>query len=402
MLLLGTVGCGKSTELLHVAEARASKEFVVFLPLETHFEDRVGDTAALQRIEPWEVCFLAALAVYRAARERLDFSFSEGTAEGLRDAWAHAAKHAEVPDAPASFDLAKLGESVAVFASEYLAPGAGAVGKAVLTALKPAAEGAKYDLAIGRSRRSLPDQDDALEGMLVAARSIVGQVQSAHAPVLIIIDGLDRVADAERARALLVDSSLLAKVPCAQIVCAPYALRHSTELVNVRGFRPTVLANEPVLDRLSPEKPGPGVEVMRALFHLRTQDLPGGPFIDDARLGVLAWYSGGHARDFVRLIRLVTESCLANHHDEAGEDDVASAVDELRRLYEIGLHRGHVNVLNALARDPDRRIGDDPLVQQLLRDRRILPYPNESEWYFPHPLLTRTVIRPWPPGSNAS
>lgn len=402
MLLLGTVGCGKSTELLHIAEERASKEFVVFLPLETHFEERVGDSAALQKIATWEVCFLAGLAIYRAARERLGFVFASGTAELLRDAWLRAAGRAEVTDSPASFDLAKLGESLAVFATEFLPAGASTASKAVLSALKTATEGAKYDLPIGRAKRALPDQDDALEGLLVAVQNIVGQVQSAHNTVLLIIDGLDRVADTERARALLVDSSLLAKVPCAQIVCAPYALRHSTELVGVRGYRTAFLVNEPVLDRVHPERHGVGVEVMCSLFRLRVQDLRHGPYIDDALLREVAWFSGGHARDFVRLVRLIAESCLAEQHAQAQRADMNAAVDELRRLYEVGLHRGHVDVLNALARDPERRVADNPLVQQLLRDRRILPYPNESEWYFPHPLLTRTVIHPWPPGPTAS
>lgn len=370
MLLLGTVGCGKSTELMHIAEERAATEFVVFLPLEAHFEERVGDSAALQKLSAWEVCSLAGLAVYHAARERLGFAFNADSEASLRDAWLRAAGRAEVPDMPASFNLAKLGGALAVFATEYLAPGAGGAGRAVLSALKTAADGAKYDLPIGRAKRALPDQDEALEGLLFAVQSIVGQVQSAHRPVLLIIDGLDRIYDAERARSLLVDSSLLAKVRCAQILCAPYALRHSTELVNVRGYRTAFLVNEPVLDKAYPEREGPGVDVMRELFRLRVHDLHSGPFVDDALLRELAWYSGGHVRDFVRLVRLVAESCLARKHPQAQQEDIDLAIDELRRLYEVGLHRGHIDVLNAFARDPDRRQPDDPPVQQLLRDCR--------------------------------
>src|SRR5262245_19375805 len=57
VLLTGTVGTGKTTELLRIAEARTAKEFVVFLSLERHFHEVVGDLPALQNVSAWEVCF---------------------------------------------------------------------------------------------------------------------------------------------------------------------------------------------------------------------------------------------------------------------------------------------------------------------------------------------------------
>src|SRR5262249_35789335 len=59
VLFTGTVGTGKTTELLRVIEARRKSELVVFLDLERHFSEVVKDPAALQRVSPWEVCFLA-------------------------------------------------------------------------------------------------------------------------------------------------------------------------------------------------------------------------------------------------------------------------------------------------------------------------------------------------------
>ncbi len=52
ILLTGTVGSGKSTELFRIAEARAGKEFVLFLDLDRHFTRVVGDPAALRKVAP--------------------------------------------------------------------------------------------------------------------------------------------------------------------------------------------------------------------------------------------------------------------------------------------------------------------------------------------------------------
>src|SRR6516164_9586229 len=45
-LLLGTVGTGKTTELLRIAEARETKEVVVFLDLQRHFAEVARDAPA--------------------------------------------------------------------------------------------------------------------------------------------------------------------------------------------------------------------------------------------------------------------------------------------------------------------------------------------------------------------
>jgi Ni2+-binding GTPase involved in maturation of urease and hydrogenase len=49
ILLGGTVGTGKSTELWKIAETQAKKgdEFVVFVDLVSHFDRAVGDAQAL-------------------------------------------------------------------------------------------------------------------------------------------------------------------------------------------------------------------------------------------------------------------------------------------------------------------------------------------------------------------
>ena len=60
--MVGTIGSGKTTELLRVHEARQLKEFVVFLDLARYFEQR-GSAESLQHVRQWEVCLYAALVI---------------------------------------------------------------------------------------------------------------------------------------------------------------------------------------------------------------------------------------------------------------------------------------------------------------------------------------------------
>lgn len=74
VLVTGTTGTGKSTELLRIAEASGRDDFVVVLDLQRHFSEIVGDEQALQSIHSWEVVFLAGLAVVRAATELMPYA----------------------------------------------------------------------------------------------------------------------------------------------------------------------------------------------------------------------------------------------------------------------------------------------------------------------------------------
>jgi hypothetical protein len=79
---------------------------------------------------------------------------------------------------------------------------------------------------------------------------------------------------------------------------------------------------------------------------------------------------------------------------------VDKVLDEARRLLETGLDRGHLQLLEEVIRDPQHILPADPRTRELLDYGKLLPYPNESEWYYPHPLLTMHLVRTSPPGST--
>jgi hypothetical protein len=396
ILLTGTVGTGKTTELLRVVETRRDKEVVVFLDLARHFTETVRDPAALDRISSWEVCFLAGLALIGTASQRIQLEFPPEYVEELKKAWGSVANATETP--PAQLDMGALAKAtLGVLASTVptVVGGATGVGAAAGLALGGGAAGAisRWTLPLGRSKQFLPDQDSHVQTLLACVNTLVGHVQQSYRRVLFVIDGLDRIRSIERAKELFVDSQLIAQLACPVIACAPFALRHHPSTAAVRGFEPLALVNEPVLLHDDPLQHGPGVRFFCELFEKRTADLECEGLIERPLLETLAYRSGGRARDFVRFIRELAKEAWQADLPAASKELVQKVLDHQRRLRETGLHKGHIELLEEIANDPEHQLPANPLAQELLSYWALLAYTAKSEWYYPHPLLTTHLVR---------
>lgn len=297
VLLTGTVGTGKSTELIRIAEARAADDFVVVLDVHRHFADVMGDEQALERVESWEVVFLAGVALVRAVSEILPYPIPPQHLKDLANAWRKLAEATKTP-MEAQVDIGTLAKGMIVLASTAAGGGAAGLGvSAGLKAFEAAAGAVRWSLSIGR---------------------------------------------------------------------------------------------------------GPGVPFFCELYRRRVADLNVPDLISNDLLERLAYYSGGRARDFVKSIRMVARGAWIADAEIANAAIVDKVIDEARRLLEMGLDAGHIEILEMLAADPLRRLPPDPRARgELLSYGQLLPYPNESEWYYPHPLLLMHMVRTSPTGSSS-
>jgi hypothetical protein len=403
IVLMGTVGAGKSTELLRVKEARDKDDLVVFLDLARHFSEVVRDSAALDRISPWEVCFLAGVALVTTLKNRLILDFPPEDIEELKNAWSAIAKATDTPTAQLDIGaLTKAMMTVVATAAPAIIEGKTGIGLATGFAATAAVSGAvtKWMLPLGRSQKTLPDQDSHVQRLLGSVNTLIGHIQSTHRRVLFVIDGLDRIRDIKRAKDLFVDSQLISHLACRVVICAPFALRHHLSTATARGFEPEVLANEPVLDHDDPSKPGPGVHFFCELFDRRITDLEKPPLISKELLEELAYYSGGRARDFVRFIRELAQDAWLADVPAATPELVRKVLDRQRRKIENGLNESHIQLLEGVVSAPKHLLPGNPLFDDLISYHRLLPYPNESEWFYPHPLLMMNMVRVKSPGSN--
>lgn len=391
-MLTGTVGTGKTTELFRIAEERRGKELVIFLQLDRHFLDIVGDPAALETVSPWEVCFLAGLVILRAAEE-VGFALPEIHRHELAQAW-QAAAGASGTDDTLEVDVGKLAKQVAVHVSSAVGGPVG-VGLQLLGAV---ADAGRWSIPFGRRPKLLHDGDAPVRTVLHCVNTLIGLVQQRLRPVLLIIDGLDQIKDVTRAKDLFVDSQMIGSLDCRLVVSGPFALRHSqyAAAVSSRFARVTPLVNLPVLRQDDPMQPGPGIAFFRALLQRRVADLGSQSegLVPLPLLDKLAYYSGGRARSFVTMIRRLAEEAYIEDIPAATDDIVKRVLRERRLQQETGLHRGHLRVLQAIADDPQHKLVEDSLVEELLLSGSLLPYPNEYEWYYPNPLLMMHMLTP--------
>lgn len=395
-MILGGVGSGKSTELFGIAEVRSETGPVVFLDLYNHFEQRVGDIAALDRVQPWEVLLLVGLAVFGAAEHRFDHKWDKS----LRSDFEAAGRaFAEPGENGAEFDLGKLASSVAALAGgavgAVVAGPAGAVVGASLVAVGDVAKSVQWRFKIGTPGRAPhSDQDTRVQRLLASVNALIGDIQRRYATKLtVFIDGLDRIKDRARTEALFVDSALFGSIECDVVLTGPMALHWGSLRKHVRKFTTKILTNAPVIDRRDPRSwipGGPGVEQCVEVYRRRTEDL-GGALIPEPLLRKLAYYSGGRMREFVRLIRALAGPAWDRSLSQVDDEIVESAIDELREETEAGLTRKHLGILRELIEHPGE-LPNDELVAEMLDVCLILPYPNESEWFFPHPLLLKVKL----------
>jgi len=406
ILLMGTVGTGKTTELMRVADERENRELVVFLDLERHFTNVVKDPNALHLIQAWEVCFLAGLALVFRYKERLGTELDPEMVKQLGRAWQGLAEATKTPNP--QLDLGSFAKEALDLGATLATTGAlGVEAAGAAVALK----GAKtvmgslrawtWNLPLGRSEKTVPDQERQVQELLGAVNLLLGEVQQKHRKVLLIIDGLDRIRDVKRAKELFVESQLLSQLGCPLVVCGPFALRHDVATAGVRGFKANALVNEPVLDHDDPSRPGKGVDFFCEVYAQRVKDLGNEALelVGPKLLVELAYRSGGRARDFVRFIRSLVELAWDQDASAATPELVKQVLDEWRLRQETGLHKDHIRLLQEVMSDPEHQLPSGELAHELLDYHHLLPYPNDSEWYYPHPLLTMHRVQPPPAGS---
>ncbi len=394
-LITGSVGTGKTTELHRIGEGQ-SERFVVLLDVYAHFESTILDPHAINNLQSWELIFLIGLAIHRAASTQLGHQWSPEVTRALHDAAAKLQESDEADDA--MIDVATLASSVVVSVGGALVggPAGAAAGNAALKLVEGVGKAVNWTLPIGRKRREpRSDQDGHVRAMLGAVNEAIGELRRKYRDVLVLLDGLDRIKDRENIEALFVRSSLLADLACPTVAIAPITVRRD-HMARVRGFEAKDLVNVPVVDREKYEFPslGPGVGFFHELMTLRLDKLgltEMAPFTR-AQIDRMAWCSGGRARDFVTLVRGVAERAYDGAVTKAKDLMIEQAVDEARRKKESGLNKDEIALLRAQLMDERRALPGGDIAIALLDRQQLIPYPNESTWYFPHPLLTLNLV----------
>jgi Cdc6-like AAA superfamily ATPase len=377
-VITGSIGCGKSSELLKLADLLRQNYAVV--PL-----DLPNSVARVDLLQPAEILFLAGAATVKAARELWGHEIETASKDRLIKAFAGL-----VPDR--DLDLHSVFEGVALFLGDLVVPGAG---KVAATATKTVGLARRHrPSALGGTTRPVQEGEADLQRLLEALDLILQEVRNSYRAPVILVDGLDKLLDLSKIRDLFVTTRTLCQPACVIVYTGPITLMLAPEWKTTGDhFRRVRLSNlvvrAPRLETVSiaGERIEEDRNHLRQLVRLRLDawSLSITDVFNDDALELSIDASGGVVRDLVHLINRSIRSALKGGASRIALEDVQVARDELRKDMDVSLNTllrdelAHVEQLGEPSGNPD--------AQRLLLWGYVLPYTNGRVWFEPHPLL---------------
>ena len=363
--LVGPRGVGKSTELVELSR-RLRAEGSPAVPVLVDIGDALVHGAST-------AAWLPAVAA-AAVAARTDWSgaaprTSPDLAEGLR----------------------AVGVAAELFTGvvELLKPAAGAVGAGAGLAVAGAA--ARQVSAMAHAVREQTPDRPALEALV---EGLSGELRAlgdaAGRPPVLLLDGLDKLAQAEEVFLALSEAELLQGMPAGLLILGPTALRLDPRFagLQLQGFQPLTLHTLPVVDRDGRPK-AEGVHVLRELFDRRwaQAELGDRARFPDAQVDEAARASSGLVREFLKVALDAGRLAALQGAGGVGPAHVAAALKQRRQAHEVLLHAEHLGPLLAALDHPDRPPASGPVHEWPLGNNLLLCHRNGTLWYRPHELL---------------
>lgn len=386
-VVCGTIGSGKSSELVHLGKLLWDTHAVVGL-------DVYQSTAAINQISPAEVLFLIGAAAARTAAD----IWGQPVSRDLTERLARAFQRVLSQNVSASA-LGELLSGVALFTANLAAPGSvAAVGAAAELVKGVGAEVDRRKTAsrpiLGGLTRPLRDDEPDLEALLHVVTEILVELARIRPPV-VLVDGLDKVSELPAIRSLFSATRTLARLDFPVVYTAPITLMLSTEWQSAGGaFKRERLTNivttPPPLDWVTlPESyVAQGRSALREVIARRVQR--DGLKLDDVfepdALVTLTLASGGLMRDLIHLVNRAIRAAVLDRVGRIGAAQADAAVVEIRKEYEITFNTARVTELQHV-RAKGEPSESTATSHDLLLGGYVLPYANGRVWFEPHPIL---------------
>jgi len=391
-LLTGCRGSGKSSELMRLAQEVADEFFVVWFDAETTLND--------YSVNQFDVLLGIGLAAHKAAHQA-GLRPPQKLAENLSKSLAKVVRKYEDR---VGFTL-NLNQLLKQVTALFIGAGAGAAAGPAGSAL-----GAATGVMLASTKLELNVRDEFVRNLeLPANRSaVIGALNEiigwagkrSLKPVLIIVDGLDRVS-AARARLLFAESSLLSEPACALIYAAPieFYFRIGARGANDYFTDYKILPNLPVVKRpptgddwrAERQDDEAAIEVMRKVVRKRLENrgLQQRAVVTDEALDVMAKMSGGVMRDLIRLFSDATTFAQALKRERIDEEVARKSVYKHRREMSGRMTVVHRNALIDVLKEGCLKDGNQTEVEDdLVKALYLLSYQSgDDAWFDAHPNL---------------
>lgn len=381
-ILVGHPASGKSTELAVLA-AELAKEPYGYLVVRINLEQNLF----IDKVNPVEVVFLMGAAIYKVAQaelgEALPGEHLEELAHGLETI-----VRTHTANSKYSLNLADVLSGMVVYGAGLIAGpvAAAAVGSMTQRMIAPFTFVSGTDESVARKLEVEPQ----VERMVDRLNQLIADVEDrAGRPLVLIVDGLDKIPNPDLIALHFVEKRFLADPACRVIFTAPMEVYYASRFAGARSRFPVrPFPNVKLRPRDVPSRPVPeGHAVMREVVRRRIESLGLGldDVIEPAALDMLVGASGGVMRDVVTLMQEAATLAEIAHASAIGSGAAALAVNQRRQLYAVQLRPQYLRVLEQVRKTRART--DDPECDELLRANLVLSFVNDDVWFDAHAIL---------------
>ncbi|HLT34688.1 MAG TPA: hypothetical protein VK034_00350 [Enhygromyxa sp.] len=390
-LICGSVGAGKSSELIRIYQLLRDEFVVVGVDLER-------STGKIEHVTPPEILFCIGAAAVRTAKERLGHDVDPTLVAELCRAFEG------LLDEGRTIDLLEFVGGVALFGVELLAPGTRAITNAALGAVKTATGPVRASVGrtkVGGLTRPVKDGDPSLDRLVAAVDAVLADIRAGVRKPLVLVDGLDKITEVTAIREIFATSRALSGPQVPLIYSGPITLMIHTEWNAAENhFSRERLANlvvappPAVVGKVSPATVDAGRAGMRDVAHRRCAHV--GLELDDVfsrdGLEMLISKSGGLLRQFIMLLRNAAREAGRQRQPRIELDTATLVCDELRKNFEITLTKERREELEYIAEYGEATGGS--LSNELLLWNYAFPYSNGQAWFAPNPLINLSRRKP--------
>lgn len=334
VLLFGSQGCGKSTELSRLESRWNDRFLVVGLPVELN-------QVRHEALEIEELLVLIAVSLARAASDIWDLDLGDELADVER-----AIQPLLSSEVGASLKISKLLEGLVLFGTNLVDP-TGTASHAVTSLLQTTAQAVPLDVDLGGlvRRTQTRNAGEAISGA-IAAMSM--KIKLHGRPPLLLLDGLDKIEieHVDTIWQLLTRHAFLSDLPFPVVLTAPihlvrhYRLRPLLDL----GYTEAFLYDVCVRDPADPRRPlESGVEKLRAMLRRRLrracerESLNEDQVVEPDAVDYLIEQSGGSVRDLIQLLQTAAIRAGISKAPTISRRQAEEAALRLRRTFEVGL-----------------------------------------------------------------